>query len=202
VMNALTASAVAVSQGVPLEVVASGLSRVSSVDGRLETIDAGQDFAIVVDYAHTPDALKKTIDAVGRLVPGRLITVFGCGGDRDRGKRPMMGEIAARGSDVVVVTSDNPRSEDPAVIINEIVAGVISAGSSAEFAVIEDRREAIVHAIGTAAAGDLVLIAGKGHEDYQMVGTEKLHFDDREEARAAVEGGKSHRGRHGEGTAD
>lgn len=202
VMNALAAAAVAVSQGVPAEAIAAGLSKVKSVDGRLETVDAGQDFAIVVDYAHTPDALAKTIAAVRKLVPGRLITVFGCGGDRDRGKRPMMGEIAAKGSDVVVVTSDNPRGEDPAAIINEIVDGVISAGSSAEFAVIEDRREAIAHAIETATAGDLVLIAGKGHEDYQIVGETKLHFDDREEARAAVDGGTSDRGRDGEGAAD
>ncbi|MFH1690628.1 MAG: UDP-N-acetylmuramoyl-L-alanyl-D-glutamate--2,6-diaminopimelate ligase [Candidatus Eisenbacteria bacterium] len=202
VMNALAATAIAVSQGVPLEAIATGLSRVESVEGRLETVDAGQDFTIVVDYAHTPDALEKTIAAVGKLVPGRLITVFGCGGDRDRGKRPMMGEIAATGSDVVVVTSDNPRSEDPAAIISEIVGGVKSAGGSAELAVIEDRREAIAHAIGAAAAGDLVLIAGKGHEDYQIVGDTKLHFDDREEARAAVEGGKADRGRDGEGAAD
>ncbi len=202
VMNALAATAVAVSQGIPLETIAAGLSRVESVEGRLETVDAGQDFAIVVDYAHTPDALEKTLRAVGKLVPGRLITVFGCGGDRDRGKRPMMGAIAGAGSDVVVVTSDNPRSEDPAAIISAVVAGVRSAGGSAELSVIEDRREAIAFAIGEANAGDLVLIAGKGHEDYQIVGDTRLHFDDREEARAAVVAGGSHRGRHGEGTAD
>jgi UDP-N-acetylmuramoyl-L-alanyl-D-glutamate--2,6-diaminopimelate ligase len=202
VLNALAATAVAVSQGVSTEVIGSGLSRVGSVEGRLETVDAGQEFAIVVDYAHTPDALEKTIAAVGRLVPGRLITVFGCGGDRDSGKRPMMGEIAAAGSDVVVVTSDNPRTEDPTAIIGEIVAGAKSAANAGEVTVIVDRRRAIAHAVSIAGAGDLVLIAGKGHEDYQIVGNTKLHFDDREEARAAVAAGASDRGRDGEGAAD
>jgi UDP-N-acetylmuramoyl-L-alanyl-D-glutamate--2,6-diaminopimelate ligase len=200
VMNALAATAIAVSQGVPLDVIASGLSSVGAVEGRLETVDAGQNFAIVVDYAHTPDALRKTLEAIGKLVTGRVITVFGCGGDRDRGKRPMMGGIAAEGSDLVVVTSDNPRTEDPAAIIDEIVAGVEAAGGGTKLAVIEDRREAIAHAVGEAGPGDLVLIAGKGHEDYQIVGTAKLHFDDREEARAAVEA--ADRGRDGEGAAD
>jgi UDP-N-acetylmuramoyl-L-alanyl-D-glutamate--2,6-diaminopimelate ligase len=199
-MNALAATAIAVSQGVPLDVIASGLSSVGAVEGRLETVDAGQNFAIVVDYAHTPDALRKTLEAIGKLVTGRVITVFGCGGDRDRGKRPMMGGIAAEGSDLVVVTSDNPRTEDPAAIIDEIVAGVEAAGGGTKLAVIEDRREAIAHAVGEAGPGDLVLIAGKGHEDYQIVGTAKLHFDDREEARAAVEA--ADRGRDGEGAAD
>ena len=202
VMNALAATAVAVSQGVPTDVIASGLSKVGSVEGRLETVDAGQDFAIVIDYAHTPDALEKTVAAVARLVPGRLITVFGCGGDRDRGKRPMMGEIAAAGSDVVVVTSDNPRTEDPAAIIAQIVEGAKPALAGAELAVIEDRRAAIAHAIELAVPGDLVLIAGKGHEDYQLVGNTKLHFDDREEARAAVVAGGSDRGNDGEDAAD
>jgi UDP-N-acetylmuramoyl-L-alanyl-D-glutamate--2,6-diaminopimelate ligase len=199
VMNSLAATAVAVSQGMSPEVIASGLARVGAVEGRLETVDAGQDFTIVVDYAHTPDALEKTIDAVGKLVPGRLITVFGCGGDRDRGKRPIMGGIAAEGSDLVVVTSDNPRTEDPATIIDEIVKGV-PAGSAERVKIIPDRREAIAHAVGQAGSEDLVLIAGKGHEDYQIVGTTKLHFDDREEARAAVEA--AYRGRDGEGAAD
>jgi len=201
VMNALAATAIAFSQGVPLETIGAGLARVESVEGRLETVDAGQDFLIVVDYAHTPDALEKTMAAVGKLVPGKLITVFGCGGDRDKGKRPIMGEIATMGSDSVVVTSDNPRTEDPAAIIAEIVAGIESGRGTAELAVIEDRREAIGHAIRIARTGDVVLIAGKGHEDYQIVGTTRSHLDDREEARAAVVG-ESDRGRDGEGTAD
>jgi len=206
VMNALTAAAIAFSQGIPLDVIGAGLSGVERVDGRLETVRAGQDFAIVVDYAHTPDALEKTIAAVRQLVPGRVITVFGCGGDRDQGKRPQMGEIAARGSDVVVVTNDNPRSEDPSAIIADIVAGAEAVAGcegmgGAELTVIEDRREAIRHAVGVAETGDLVLIAGKGHEDYQIVGGERRHFDDREEARAAV-AGASHRGNDGEGAAD
>ena len=201
VMNALAATAIAVSQGVPLEAIGAGLTRVRNVEGRLETVDAGQDFTIVVDYAHTPDALEKTIAAVAKLASGRLITVFGCGGDRDRGKRAIMGEIAMRGSDVVVVTSDNPRTEDPDAIIAEIVAGIGSGRGGMELAVIENRREAIRHAIGVARTGDLVLIAGKGHEGYQIVGTTRSHFDDREEARAAVVG-ESDRGRDGEGAAD
>ncbi|MCK4410291.1 MAG: UDP-N-acetylmuramyl-tripeptide synthetase, partial [Candidatus Eisenbacteria sp.] len=201
VMNALAATAIACSQGVPLETIGAGLARVENVEGRLETVDAGQDFTIVVDYAHTPDALERTIAAVGKLVPGRLITVFGCGGDRDRGKRPIMGEIAVMGSDSVVVTSDNPRTEDPSAIIAEIVAGIESGRGSAELAVIEDRRKAIAHAIGAARTGDLVLIAGKGHEDYQIVGATRSRFDDREEARAAVVE-ESDRGRDGEGAAD
>ncbi len=201
VMNALAATAIACSQGVPLETIGAGLARVECVEGRLETVDAGQDFTIVVDYAHTPDALEKTIAAVGQLVTGRIITVFGCGGDRDRGKRPIMGEIATMGSDSVVVTSDNPRTEDPAAIIAEIVAGIESGRGTAGLAVIEDRGEAIAHAIGTAGTGDLVLIAGKGHEDYQIVGTTKSHFDDREAARAAVVG-ESDRGTDGEGAID
>jgi len=206
VMNALAASAIAFSQGIPLEHIGAGLARVERVEGRLETVSAGQDFAIVVDYAHTPDALEQTIEVVRGLVPGRVITVFGCGGDRDQGKRPQMGEIAARGSDVVVVTNDNPRSEDPGAIIAEIIAGAEAVAGcegpgGAELVVIEDRREAIRHAVGVAEAGDLVLIAGKGHEDYQIVGDERRHFDDREEARAAV-AGASHRGRDGEGAAD
>ncbi len=201
VMNALAATAIAVSQGVPLEAIGAGLTRVRNVEGRLETVDAGQDFTIVVDYAHTPDALEKTIAAVAKLASGKLITVFGCGGDRDSGKRAIMGEIAVRGSDVVVVTSDNPRTEDPDAIIAEIVAGIGSGRGDTELAVIENRREAIHHAIGVARTGDLVLIAGKGHEDYQIVGTTRSHFDDREEARAAV-AGESDRGRDGEGAAD
>ena len=201
VMNALAATAIAVSQGIPSEAIGGGLARVGNVEGRLETVDAGQDFTIVVDYAHTPDALEKTIAAVGKLVSGRLITVFGCGGDRDSGKRPIMGDIAMKGSDIVVVTSDNPRTEDPPAIIAEIVAGIESGRGPDELAVIEDRREAIAHAIGVARAGDLVLIAGKGHEDYQITGTTRFHFDDREEARAAVVG-EPDRGSNGEGAAD
>lgn len=186
VMNALAATGIAVSQGVGEAAIAAGLEQVDRVEGRLQLVDGGQDFAAVIDYAHTPDALEKVIAALNDLKPRRLIVVFGCGGDRDRGKRPLMGEIAVRGADHVIVTSDNPRTESPAAIIEDILAGTKGADARARVEVIENRREAIRRAVGAAGAGDIVLIAGKGHEDYQIVGTEKLHFDDREEVQAAV----------------
>ena len=156
------------------------------VAGRLELVPGARGFSVVVDYAHTPDALEKVLAAVRDLNPARVITVFGCGGDRDRSKRPVMGRIAALASDLVMVTSDNPRTEEPGAIIAEILEGVREAGGSSEVTVIEDRREAIVAAVRAAATGDIVVIAGKGHEDYQIIGSETLHFDDREEARAAI----------------
>jgi len=186
VLNALAAAAVALSQGISTDSIREGLASVERVAGRLETIDAGQDFAVVVDYAHTPDALERVLAALAALRPERIITVFGCGGDRDKGKRPIMGEIAVRNSDIVIVTSDNPRTEDPGLIIRDILAGQ-PLSDRGRIEVIEDRRAAITQAIRLAAPGDVVLIAGKGHEDYQIVGTRKLHFDDREEARAAIE---------------
>lgn len=186
VLNALAATAVAVSQGIPTDAIEHGLASVGRVEGRLEPVNAGQRFAIVVDYAHTPDALSKVLSALDDIAEGRIITVFGCGGDRDRGKRPIMGAIAMRQSDVVVVTSDNPRTESPGAIIKEIVAGTSAGGRAQSIDVIEDRASAIRHAVSLARDGDIVLIAGKGHEDYQIVGKAKLHFDDREIAEAAV----------------
>jgi UDP-N-acetylmuramoyl-L-alanyl-D-glutamate--2,6-diaminopimelate ligase len=185
VMNALAATAVAVSQGMSPKTIVRGLEDLNRVPGRLETVDAGQPFAIVVDYAHTPDALSKAITALRGTTSGRIITVFGCGGDRDRGKRPEMGRIATESSDLVLITSDNPRGEDPAAIMADIADGARGAGG--DFELIEDRRTAIGRAVSEARAGDVVLIAGKGHEDYQIVGSDRLHFDDREEAAAAVE---------------
>lgn len=186
VMNALAAAGVAVSQEIEPSAIEAGLAGVSAVRGRLEPIDEGQDFTVVVDYAHTPDALSKVQSALRELASGRIITVFGCGGDRDRGKRPLMGEIALAQSDVVIVTSDNPRTEDPRAIIDEILAGARSAGGNACLDVVVDRRTAIARAIELAEPGDVVLIAGKGHEDYQILGREKIRFDDREEAVAAL----------------
>ncbi|MBD3349268.1 MAG: UDP-N-acetylmuramoyl-L-alanyl-D-glutamate--2,6-diaminopimelate ligase [Candidatus Eisenbacteria bacterium] len=186
VMNALAAMTVAVSRSLPLETAAEGLAGLATVPGRLELVDSGQPFAVVVDYAHTPDALEKVLLAIRGLRPERVITVFGCGGDRDRGKRPIMGEIAVTNSDVVIVTSDNPRTEEPLSIIEEIVEGPGRDTEKALVEVIEDRREAIGRAISVAAPGDVVLIAGKGHENYQIVGTETRHFDDREEAIEAI----------------
>jgi UDP-N-acetylmuramyl-tripeptide synthetase len=138
--------------------------------GRLERVAAGQDFAVIVDYAHTDDALKNLLETVRELKPRRIITVFGCGGDRDRTKRPLMGAVASRSSDVVVVTSDNPRSEPPESILEEIVRGM-NGGRGAERHVIVDRRDAIARALEMAGPGDAVVIAGKGHETYQACGT-------------------------------
>ena len=155
--------------------------------------------ALVVDYAHTPDALLKSLEALRPMVSGRLITVFGCGGDRDRGKRSHMGLVAGTKSDVVFVTSDNPRSEDPASIVKEAEKGVMEAGlekkewgrhgcsAKGVYFTEVDRREAIRKAVGLALREDLVLIAGKGHENYQIIGCEKRHFSDQEEAASAAE---------------
>ncbi|MBM3307787.1 MAG: UDP-N-acetylmuramoyl-L-alanyl-D-glutamate--2,6-diaminopimelate ligase [Candidatus Eisenbacteria bacterium] len=186
VMNALAATGVAVSQNIGSDAIAAGLEAVDRVEGRLQLVDGGQDFTVVVDYAHTPDALEKVIGALRELSPRRLLVVFGCGGDRDRGKRPLMGAIAAGAADLAIVTSDNPRTESPGAIIEDILAGTKGEDARAEIEVIENRRDAIRRAVAAASAGDIVLVAGKGHEDYQIVGTEKLRFDDREEVLAAV----------------
>jgi UDP-N-acetylmuramoyl-L-alanyl-D-glutamate--2,6-diaminopimelate ligase len=156
----------------------------AGVPGRFETIRAGQNFRVIVDYAHTPDGLDNVLAAAREITAGRLITVFGCGGDRDRGKRPLMGTAAAQWSDYVIITSDNPRTEDPAAIISDIAPGVRDKGT--EWEILPERREAIRRAVALAAAGDTVMIAGKGHEDYQIIGREKFPFDDRTEARLAL----------------
>lgn len=182
-MNALAAAGAALSLGFPLEAVRGGIGRLRGVPGRLESVDCGQDFRVLVDYAHTDDALLKVLLNLKPLTHGRVITVFGCGGDRDRSKRPRMGKIAAEYSDLVIVTSDNPRSEQPAAIADEILAGIVDR-KNVELEL--DRRTAISRAISEARGGDIVLIAGKGHEDYQIVGKEKFRFDDREVAREAL----------------
>jgi UDP-N-acetylmuramoyl-L-alanyl-D-glutamate--2,6-diaminopimelate ligase len=186
-MNLLQAVGVLAQQGLPLEALLAALASFGGVPGRMERVLAsgGGDGApaVLVDYAHTPDGLENALAACRPFTTGRLICVFGCGGDRDRSKRPQMGAIAARLADVVVVTSDNPRTEDPARILEDVVAG-IPAGTGAR--VEPDRAAAIALAIAQAGADDLVLIAGKGHEDYQILGTEKVHFDDREEARRCL----------------
>jgi UDP-N-acetylmuramoyl-L-alanyl-D-glutamate--2,6-diaminopimelate ligase len=191
VYNMLAAIGVGLQEGLTPEQIRAGLQAVTNVPGRFERVEAGQDFAVVVDYAHTEDALVRLLAAANRLKTGRIITVFGCGGDRDRGKRPKMGRAAALQSDLVVLTSDNPRTEDPLAILREVEAGVIEAraaatGPVARYEVIPDRRQAIETAVGLARAGDMVLIAGKGHEDYQIIGSWRLHFDDREVAREAL----------------
>ena len=171
--------------GVAPEVAARGLASVQGVPGRLERVDAGQGFAVIVDYAHTDDALKNLLETVKELRPRRVITVFGCGGDRDRSKRPLMGAVAMRLSDVVVVTSDNPRTEPPESIIEEIQLGM-AGPRRGERHVVVDRREAIFKAVDLAQPGDAVVIAGKGHETYQTIRDRNLPFDDRLVAREAL----------------
>ena len=183
VSNALAALSVARALGLDLAAATAALASVEQVPGRFESIDEGQPFAVVVDYAHTPDSLENVLGAARRITSGRLISVFGAGGDRDREKRPLMGRAAAELSDVAVVTSDNPRSEEPAAIIEQIEAG-IDDRASAEVAVEQDRRAAIAIALGRAAEGDTVVIAGKGHEQGQeFEDGRKIPFDDRDVAR-------------------
>jgi UDP-N-acetylmuramoyl-L-alanyl-D-glutamate--2,6-diaminopimelate ligase len=183
VSNAVAAATVAAELGVDDAAIAAGLSGAEPPPGRFEPVDAGQPFAVVVDYAHTPDGLHQVLDAARSVAGGARVTVvFGCGGDRDRGKRPVMGEVASRLADRVVVTSDNPRHEDPGAIIDEVVAGVPDARRAA--VVVEpDRRAAIALALAGAGPGDVVVIAGKGHEQTQEVGDRSVPFDDRLVAR-------------------
>src|SRR3989449_4699673 len=184
VMNLLGAVATGLALGLEPSAIARALATVGTVPGRFEQVQAGQPFLVVVDYAHTPDALERVLTTARKLTRGRLGVVFGCGGDRDRGKRPIMGEIAARLGDRVWVTSDNPRSERPEAIIDEVVAGVRRTGAAASrYATEVDRAAAIRGALAWAEAGDTVVIAGKGHETYQIVGADVLAFDDREVAR-------------------
>ncbi len=181
VSNALAAATAADALGIGPEAVAGALTETAPVRGRFELVDGGQPFTVAVDYAHTPDALDAVLRTSRQVTAGRVIVVFGCGGDRDQHKRPEMGLVADRGADLAVVTSDNPRGEDPVAIIDAIVAGMTSndGTSSAEVIVEPDRRAAITAAITAAGPADLVLIAGKGHETEQIIGSERLPFDDR-----------------------
>jgi UDP-N-acetylmuramoyl-L-alanyl-D-glutamate--2,6-diaminopimelate ligase len=181
VENALAAMAGARLLGIPDEEIAAGLERLEGVPGRFESVDEGQPFTVLVDYAHTPDSLENVLQSARGLTGERVLCVFGCGGDRDRGKRPLMGRIAAELADLAIVTSDNPRSEDPRAIIEEILGG-----AEAELEVEPDRREAIARAIEAAAPGDVVVIAGKGHEQGQQFRDRTVPFDDREVAREAL----------------
>ena len=185
VYNILTAAGVAHALGLSLDATAEALEKCGGAPGRFERVPHAGDFAVVVDYAHTDDALRNVLRTAREVAGGRVITVFGCGGDRDRTKRAPMGEAAASLSDVVIATSDNPRTEDPEAILRDVEVGLRSSGRPYEK--IIDRREAIFRAVEEARAGDIVVIAGKGHEDYQIIGTEKRHFDDREVAREALE---------------
>ncbi len=179
VANALAAIAAAGVLGLSLTSVKTALEQITGVAGRLEKVVAGQEFAVLVDYAHTPDSLENLLKAAREFTKGRIITVFGCGGDRDRTKRPVMGAVAARLSDYTVLTSDNPRSEEPHAILADIEAGAQPLIGKDKYCVITDRREAIGYALRLAQPQDVVLIAGKGHETYQIIGDKVLPFDDR-----------------------
>ncbi|MCR4425747.1 MAG: UDP-N-acetylmuramoyl-L-alanyl-D-glutamate--2,6-diaminopimelate ligase [Firmicutes bacterium] len=182
VKNTLAAIVACTSMGLDLGLAAKAVEGFSGVPGRFESVRTGLGFSVVVDYAHSPDSLQSVLETARDVARARVICVFGCGGDRDRTKRPLMGRISGEMADYTIVTSDNPRSEDPEAIITEIVAGVGSAPHEA----VTDRREAIRRAVRMARAGDLVLIAGKGHETYQIFRDRTVHFDDREEVRAAL----------------
>ena len=184
VYNMLSATAAALQLGYDLDSIVDGLSKCAGAPGRFERVPHDGDFAVVVDYAHTDDALLNTLKTAKDLTEGRIITVFGCGGDRDRTKRVPMGRVAGENSDIVFITSDNPRTEDPLKIIKEIEVGVAEVGG--EYHAVSDRREAIFRAVKTAKPDDVVIIAGKGHETYQIVGNNKYHFDDREVAIEAL----------------
>jgi len=182
--NLLAATGASLHLGVKLELIACVLPEFTGVPGRMERVQVpGQDISVIVDYAHTPDSLENLLKAARPFIAGKMICVFGCGGDRDRTKRPLMGEIAARLADLAVVTSDNPRTENPQQILRDVLAGIPNGANSI---VAGDRATAIRLAIYQAQPGDGVLIAGKGHEDYQILGTEKIHFDDREQARMVL----------------
>jgi UDP-N-acetylmuramyl-tripeptide synthetase len=181
-LNAAAAAAAATAAGIGTTDICDGLEALEGVPGRLEAVREGQPFAVFVDYAHTPDALERLLAGVRELVSGPLTVVFGCGGDRDRGKRPLMGAIACRDADRIFVTNDNPRSESPQRIAEEILGGCGETGVE----VVLDRAEAIGSALADCPANGAVVIAGKGHEDYQIIGSERRHFDDREVARQAL----------------
>ena len=178
VYNSLCAIGAVCSLGFDFSDVVKAISDASTVKGRLELLKTNTEYGVIIDYAHTPDGLEKALNAVRGFTKGRVITLFGCGGDRDKTKRPKMGRMATDLSDIVVVTTDNPRTEDPDEIIKEILIGTV--GSKAEVISITDRSEAIAHALKIAKAGDTILLAGKGHETYQVIGKERVHYDERE----------------------
>ncbi len=187
VYNALAAIGVCGLLGVPPEAVKAGLEKVQ-VPGRAELVDTGRDFSVMIDYAHTPDSLDNILSTVKDYAPGRVISLFGCGGDRDRTKRPMMGEISGKLADFTVITSDNPRTEEPSAIVGDIEEGI--KRTNGKYKVIVDRREAIKYALDGAQAGDVVVLAGKGHETYQTFKDKTIHFDEREVVREILDGEK------------
>ena len=188
VYNVLAATGAALAEKIDAADIAAALRAFTGVPGRFELGREGQPFSVIVDYAHTPDGMENVLRTARAVTAGRIIAVFGCGGDRDRTKRPIMGRMAAELSDIVVLTSDNPRTEDPAAILDEVETGVLPVIGAKPYEKLVDRRTAIFHAVGTARAGDTVVILGKGHENYQILKDKTIHFDDRETAREAIRG--------------
>jgi UDP-N-acetylmuramoyl-L-alanyl-D-glutamate--2,6-diaminopimelate ligase/murE/murF fusion protein len=190
VYNVLAAVGAALAEGVAPDIIKQALESFTSVPGRFELVQAGQPFTVIVDYAHTPDGLENVLKTAKQFVQGKIIVVFGCGGDRDRTKRPIMGKIAIQYGDIVLVTSDNPRSEDPKKILDDIEVGIkegLCADNNGKYyEVISDRRQAISRAIQMAKAQDVILIAGKGHETYQILRDKTIDFDDRKVAREVI----------------
>lgn len=178
VSNLTAAMAACMKAGIPLDEIIAAVEDYSGVKGRCEVIPTGRDFTVICDYAHTPDAIENVLRSVKEYTAGRLICLFGCGGDRDSAKRPLMAKAAAKYADKLIVTSDNPRTEDPEAIIKDILEGL--SDSSVPYDVVTDRREAIYHSLKIAEKGDIIVLAGKGHEDYQIIGEKKNHFDERE----------------------
>ncbi|MBQ9354971.1 MAG: UDP-N-acetylmuramoyl-L-alanyl-D-glutamate--2,6-diaminopimelate ligase, partial [Clostridia bacterium] len=178
VFNSLAVAVSALELGIDIENIKKGLYAISGVKGRAESVPTGKDFTVIIDYAHTPDGLKNILGTFKECEKNRLIVLFGCGGDRDKTKRPIMGSIAVRNADYVIVTSDNPRSEEPLSIIDDILEGTV--GSPVPVKVIENRVEAIKFAISIALPGDIIVLAGKGHEDYQILKDKTIHLDERE----------------------
>lgn len=184
VYNSMSSAITAIELGIPINTVADALASITGVKGRAESVPTGRDFSVIIDYAHTPDGLKNILKTFRDCEKNRVIALFGCGGDRDKTKRPIMGSIAVRYADYVIVTSDNPRSEDPQEIINDILAGVQGAGVPVK--TIPNRIEAIKFAVSIAQRGDIIVLAGKGHETYQILSNETIHLDEREIVKEAL----------------
>lgn len=189
VYNSLAAGAVAHVLNIDGYAIKSGLESVYGISGRFELLDTDTDYSVIIDYAHTPDGLENILETARSITAKRLITLFGCGGDRDREKRPIMGKVAGKYSDLCIITSDNPRTEDPMAIIEDIIPGVVE--SRCPYVVIENRRKAIEYALSEAKEGDLIILAGKGHENYQILGDKTIHFDEREVVAELLEKGRA-----------
>lgn len=183
IYNVLASIGAALASGIPLSSIIASLEEIEGVSGRFELVNVGQDFSVIVDYAHTPEALENVLKTIKQFAQGKIFVVVGCGGDRDKTKRPLMAKIACQYSDIPIFTSDNPRSEDPISILKDMESGV----EGEVYYMIPDRKQAIQYAVQKAACGDIVLIAGKGHEDYQIIGDRILQFDDRLVAKEAIE---------------